>query len=270
MFRFLLLGAWTIGVVSVAFAQTEEDQVKAVVDTLRQAIVKGDVESVGKAVSDSGFVALVGLTDETMCLSKTEFLALLGNVGTGAELQDLKVGVHWMVALVTGKVVPNGVPADQALVFDAIMVREAGQWKFAGMCICSEEREAKEDEVKAFVDRVAALPNSVKQGSASVLDPVIHDQKFVLALVDPSLEFRWATSKTLLTQMLDTVIPMITVNESRLDVSRTVLGPSVAIVEGTWLLDITDFGQTNTTIRAYAVKVDGQWRIVAIGGGPAK
>jgi hypothetical protein len=70
--------------------------------------------------------------------------------------------------------------------------------------------------------------------------------------------------------MLQSVIPMVTVSESRLDVSRTVLGSSVAVVDGTWLLDISNFGETRTTLHAYAAKVNGEWKIVAIGGGPEK
>jgi hypothetical protein len=215
-------------------------------------------------------VAVVGLADETMVLSKEQMLALLANSGTSVDFQDVKVSTHWMVALVSAKAVPAGMPAAEGYVFDAIMMREAGKWRFAAVCIMADPGEASEDDVKAFVDRVAALPDSVKQGNTDALGKAVHDERFVLAFVDPSLEFRWVTSKTMLVQMIQSVIPMITVDESRLDVSRTVVGPSVAIVDGTWLLDITDFGQTNSAIRAYAVKVNDEWKLVALGGGPAK
>ncbi|MBM3499782.1 MAG: nuclear transport factor 2 family protein [Armatimonadetes bacterium] len=265
----LLLGA-CLTVSTTALAQTEEDQVKAVLTSLASALAQGDSTAIGELVANSGFVALVGVMDQTMVLSKDEMLALMANSGVPVEFQDVKVSTHWMVALVSAKAVPAGVPVEGGFVLDAIMMREAGKWKFAAVCLCTEQAEASEEEVKAFVDRVATLPDSLKQGSAEALGQAIHDQRFMLALVDPSLEFRWATSKTALTQMLDSVIPMITVSESRLDVSKTVLGPSVAVVDGTWLLDITDFGETRTTLHVYAIKTNGEWKIVAIGGGPAK
>jgi len=265
----LLLGLF-LAASTWSFAQTEEDQVKAVLTGLSEAPGRGDSEAVGKLLATTGFVAVAGVMDNTMVLSRDEMLALLANSGTPVEFQDIKISTHWMVALANAKVVPAGVPAENALVCDAILMREAGQWKLAAVCICSEATDAKEEDVKAFVDRVAALPDSLKQGSTQALANAIHDEHFLLALVDPSLEFRWATSKDAITQMLDAVIPMVQVNESRLDVARTVLGPSVAIVDGTWLLDITDFGETKTAIRAYAVKVNDEWKIVALGGGPAK
>jgi hypothetical protein len=215
-------------------------------------------------------VAVVGLPEETRVLTKDEMLALLANSGTTVDFQDVKVTTHWMVALVSAKAVPAGTPAEKGYVFDAILMREAGQWKFAAVCILADSAQATEEQVKAFVDQVAALPNSLKQGNTDSLDKAVNDEHFVLAFVDPSLEFRWAASKTALLQMVQSVIPMITVDESRLDVSRTVVGPSAAIVDGTWLLDITDFGQTNSAIRGYAVKVNDEWKLVALGGGPAK
>ena len=253
-----------------AFAQTEEDQVKATLTQLSDALGKGDSKAVGEMIANTGFVGLVGAMDDPMVLTKDEMLALLTNSGVPVTFEDVKVTTHWMVALVSAKVVPAGTPAAEGFVLDAILMREAGKWKFASVCLLTEQAEATEEQIKAFVDRVAALPDSLKQGNAQALGNAIHDEHFILVLVDPSLEFRSATSKTALTQMVDAVIPMVTISDSRLDVSRTTLGRSVAVVDGTWLLDITDFGQTNTAIRAYAVKVNDEWKIVALGGGPAK
>jgi hypothetical protein len=149
-----------------------------------------------------------------------------------------------------------------------MMVREAGQWKLAALSLCQPGPAPSEDQVKAFVDRVAALPNSLRAGDTSELENAIHDDSFILAFVDPSLELRWANSKEQIVQMLQSVIAMVTIGDSRLDVSETVMNDSVAVVDGTWMLDITDFGQTESQIRALAVKVNGEWKIVALAGGP--
>jgi len=265
----LVLGS-LLAASATIFAQTEEDQVKAVMTQLSEALGKGDSKAVGDLIANTGFVGLVGVMDEPQVLSKDEMLALLSNSGMPVTFEDVKVSTHWMVALVSAKVVPAGMPADQAFTLDAILMREAGKWKFASVCLLQEEGEATDEQIKAFVDRVAALPDSLKKGTAEDLAKAIDDNHFILVLVDPSLEFRSATSKTALTQMVEAVIPMVTISDSHLDVARTTLGKSVAVVDGTWLLDITDFGQTNTAIRAYAVKVNDEWKIVALGGGPAK
>ncbi|MBM3472023.1 MAG: hypothetical protein FJX75_01960 [Armatimonadetes bacterium] len=265
----LVLGSLLVAS-SAVLAQTEEDQVKATMTALSDALGKGDAKAVGDLVANTGFVAVVGVMDEAMVLTKDEMLALLSNSAGPVTFEDVKVTTHWMVALVSAKAVPASVPADQAFVLDAILMREAGKWKFAAVCLLREEAQASEEQIKAFVDRVAALPDSLKKGTAQDLTKALYDDHFLLVLVDPSLEFRSATSKTALTQMVEAVIPMITISDSRLDVSRTALGRSVAVVDGTWLLDITDFGQTNTAIRAYATKVNDEWKIVALGGGPAK
>ena len=265
-----LLGLIALSSTAAVAQETEEDRVKAVLTSLTDALGRGDSAAIGELVAGSGFVAVVGVMDQTMVLSKDEMLALMANSGIPVEFQDVKVSTHWMVALVSAKAVPAGVPAEGSFVMDAILIREAGKWKFASVCLCAEDTDATQEEIKAFVDRVATLPDSLKQGSVAELDKAVHDQRFLLALVDPSLEVRWATSKAAVTQMLQSVIPMVTVSESRLDVSRTVLGSSVAVVDGTWLLDISDFGETRTTLHAYAAKVNGEWKIVAIGGGPEK
>lgn len=259
-----------LGLCVSVMAQTEEDQVKAVLTALSDALGRGDHDAVGKLLSGTGFVGLIGLPGETVLLDKEKMLAFLANSAVPVEFQDVKVTTHWMVALVNAKAMPVVEPVQGPLVFDAVLVREAGQWKLAAVCVCADLEQADDEQVKAFVERVAALPNSLKESSSEELSKAVHDEHFLLALVDPSLEFRWTTSKTSLIQMVDSVIPLITVNESRLEVANTVLSPAIAIVDGTWLLDIADFGETKTALRVYAVKVGTDWKIVAVAGGPPR
>ncbi len=254
------------------WAQDQTDKITAVLDAIRAAIEQGDAEAVAAVLSDSAFVAVMPGEAGSQCLAKTEFVdwlkQMLAEGGVAISLEEAKIETHWLVALVSAKLRLPADPTFDGLVFDAVLLREAGNWHVASLLITSKVDEPPKDAVEAFVERVARLPESLKRGDADLVGDAIHEEHFVLAFVDPAYELRWANSKTALTQIVQSVLPMITVNESRLDVARTVLGSDAAIVDGTWFLDIPDLGQTNSIIRAYAAKVDGQWKVVMIAGGP--
>ncbi|MGQ9731103.1 MAG: nuclear transport factor 2 family protein [Candidatus Zipacnadales bacterium] len=269
MILLVLLTAILTGTLS-AYAQTEEDKIRAVIDSLREAIRTANAEEMGKLVSDSGFVGVLGAMGETMVVNKQELLALFANASTDVEFTDIEISTHWTVALLSGKAVPAGAPPEDAFTFDGILVREAGQWKLVALFVCEKAAEATEDQVKAFVDRVAALPDSLREGVTDDLERALHDERLIIAFVDPAFEYRWANSKNTFVQMVQSVIPMIAISKSELEVEKTVIGDTVAAIQGNWLLDITDFGETNSTIHAYAVKIGDEWKVVAIGGGPAK
>lgn len=257
---------------STGWTQDNTEKINAVLDEMRQAIAQGDAEAVGALLSDSGFVAVMPTQGGAECLGKTEFIERLKELFAegGAEigLEEIKLDSHWLVGWVSAKLVLMGDPNFDGLVFDAVLQREAGDWKLASLLVTAKVEEPSEEAVQSFVNRANRLPESLKQGDVDLLADAIHDEHFVLCFLDPSGELRWANSETALTQMLQMLIPTITVNESRLDISRTVLGEHAAIMDGTWLLDIPELGQTSSVIRAHAVKVDGQWQIVAIAGGP--
>jgi ketosteroid isomerase-like protein len=252
--------------------QDQTDKITSVLDAVRAAIEQGDAEGVGEVLSDSGFVAVMPGEGGSQCLGKAGFVdwlkQALAEGGVAIALEEAKIETHWLVALVSAKLRLPADPTFDGLVFDAVLIREGGNWHVASLLITSKVDEPPKDAVEAFVERVARLPESLKRGDADLVGDAIHDEHFILAFVDPAYELRWANSKTALTQIVQSVVPMITVNESRLDVARTVLGSDAAIVDGTWFLDIPDLGQTNSTIRAYAAKVDGQWKVVMIAGGP--
>lgn len=257
---------------STGWAQDDTDKITALLETFGAAIEQADTEAVGELLSDAAFVAVMPGEAGTQCLGKAEFVSLLGELlaegGVAISLEETKIAKHWLVALVSAKLRLPADPTFDGLVFDAVLLREGGTWHVASLLLTTKVDEPTEEAVQAFTDRVARLPESLKQGDTDLLADAVHDDHFVLAFVDPAYELRWANSKMALTQIIQSVLPMITVNESRLDVAQTVLGSDAAIVDGTWFLDIPDLGQTNSAIRAYAVKVDGQWRIVALAGGP--
>lgn len=257
---------------SPSWAQDDTEKITAVLDAFRASLEQANVEAVAELLSDAAFVAVMPGDEGADCLGKTDFVTRLGgllaNGGVAVSLEETKIAKHWLVALVSAKLRVPDDPNFAGLVFDAILIREGGNWRIASLVVTPKVEEPTEEAVQAFVDRVARLPESLKRADADLLADAIDDDHFVLAFVDPSYELRWANSKTALIQIIQSVLPMITVNESRLDVAETVMGPAAAIVDGTWFLDIPDLGQTTSAIRAYAVKADDQWRIVAIAGGP--
>jgi hypothetical protein len=260
---------------SLALAQADDTPaVRALMQSIQEALVKGDFDALGASLSDEGFVAVLDLGEEAKCCSKTQFVDLLrtlvppGGAGLDVKLEEPKIDIRWTIALVTAKL-PLPDPGAQAAIVDAVAVRDAGKWKLSALMVTVPSGQPDEESIRAFVDRVAALPNALKNGDLRPLENALDEDHFVLCFVDPSGQPRWANSRAALLQLAQMIPGMVTINDSRLDVSRAVLGKSSALVDGNWFLDIADFGQTNSVLRAYAIKVNGEWRIVALGGGPA-
>jgi ketosteroid isomerase-like protein len=275
--RILVLPAVALVIVlgaTAALAQTDQDQVKALVDGLRQALAKGDVDAMGPLMSDSGFVAALELTGQVDSYDKNQFLAFLktglpgGGLGDAFKVDDVTVELHHTVAFINAKLsLPDQSP-DQHPFLSAVAFRDLGKWQLCALTAANEAGKVDDASAKALTDRMSALPDAVKQGDVKLLENGLDDDHFLLCFVDPSLELRWTSSKATLVGMIQGLLGMVTINQSRLEVARTQVGQDLAVVDGSWLLDIPDFGQTTSALRAYAVKHDDAWKIIAIAGGP--
>jgi len=279
MHRSVVVGGLLVAVVVLvgaypAASQTDKDDVAAVVNGMIGAIAKADWAGLGPFMSDSGFVGVMALGEDAKCYAKNDLLAYLQGMvpaaGLGDTLQigDLKVEVHFTVAFANAKLtLPPQAPLQQAFL-DAVLFREMGKWQVCALMVAPEEANLDEEVVKTVVDRAAALTTAAKTADTDPLQKALDDDHFILCYVDPSMELRWSSSKAALIGMLQGVLGMVTVNQSQLDVTRTQASKTAVVVDGTWLLDITDFGQTNSAVRAYAVKSGDEWKIVTIAGGP--
>jgi len=257
-----------------AACQTDKDDVAAVVNGMIGAIAKPDWAAVGQAISDSGFVGVMDLGEDAKCYAKNDWLAYLqglvpaGGLGDALKVEDLKVEVHFTVAFANANLtLPPQSPLQRAFL-DAVLFREMGKWQVCALMVAPEEAKPDEETVKTVADRAAALATAAKTADTDPLQKALDDDHFVLCYIDPSMELRWSSSKAALIGMLQGVLGMVTINQSQLDITRAQTGKTAAVVDGTWLIDITDFGQTTSAVRAYAVKTGGEWKIVTLAGGP--
>ena len=251
-------------------AQTDDTPVREAAAALLAAFNEQDVDAFGALLSDSGFVGCVDEDGGPETMDKETLLQGLRDEPPGftIELQDIEVSMHWIVAALQGKLVVPAAP-DENMVMDLMLMREAGEWKIVAMAVTGVSDDETEPEItKQIEESVGALPQSLKDGDIGILDDAISEAAFVMAFVDPSFEVRWVNSQAALKQMIESVIPMITVSDSRFETEKTTVGEGVAIIDGTWVLDITDMGETRSEIRGYGVKTDDGWKIVAIAGGP--
>ncbi len=259
---------------TAALADTDQDQVKALVDGMRQALVKGDVDAMGQLMSDSGFVAALELAGPLNCYDKNQFVAFLktglpaGGLGDAFKINDVTVEVHNTVAFISAKLAwPDQTP-DQHPFLSAVAFRDQGKWQLCALTAANEGGKLDDASAMTLTERMSALPDAVKQGDVKVLEKGLDDDHFLLCFVDPSLELRWCNSKAALVGMIQGILGMVTINQSRLDVAHTQVGKDVAVVDGSWLLEIPDFGQTTSALRVYAIKHDDAWKIITIAGGP--
>lgn len=252
-------------------AQTDDTPVRDAAAALIKAFNERDNEAFGALLSDSGFVGCVDEDDGPQIMDKEALLQGLEESPPGftMELQDIEVSMQWIVATLRGSIVVAGAPPDMNMVMDLMLMREAGEWKVVALAVTGVSDEETEPEIaKQIEESVGALPQSLKDGDIGILDDAISEDAFVMAFIDPSFEVRWVNSQAALKQMIESVIPMITVSDSRFETEKTTVGEGVAIIDGTWVLDITDMGETRSEIRGYGVKTDDGWKIVAIAGGP--
>ena len=95
-----------------------------------------------------------------------------------------------------------------------------------------------------FVGELRPRPGRLdgEEGDVDVLSQAIHDDHFILAYVDPAYEVRWCNSKEALLQLIQSVLPMITINSSSYEANKTLVAGNMAVADGIWSLDITDLG----------------------------
>jgi ketosteroid isomerase-like protein len=261
--------------VGPAWGQTDKDQVQAALDQFREALAKGDSDALAGLISDSGFVAALALDTGLRCLDKQGFVTFLkveappAGLGDALRIDDPKIEVHYTVALVNGELTLPGQPPDRKLFADLVLFRELGKWQICALAAGPDEEKPDEKALQDAIARVQALPEAAKQGDMKPLDEALDGDHFLLCFVDPSMELRFVNSKAALMGMIQGILGMVTINQSRFDVAGSRAGSQLAVVDGVWLLDIPDFGQTTSSMRAYAVKTGNEWKIVAIAGGPS-
>ncbi len=262
----LAIGALVIGPASIA--QQDDTPIKEAIDAMHDALTDGNAEALGALISDSGFVGLVPGDAGSQCFDKEALVTALAGQAQDmtVEFADTEVTLYWMVALATTTI--NIPDAGMNLDMVTVLMREGGEWKFVLLSVMFTNPQPLEEAVAEAVAGMSTLPASLLEGDFGPLELALHDEAFVMAFVDPGYEVRWTNSKEQLIEILKGVKDMVTIEDTHFDAEETMMGQDVAVVRGTWVLDITDLGETKSDMTGFAIKTDDGWKIVGLVGGP--